>query len=547
MSYPFDLGGWSRAITTTSAQAQIWFDRGLNWTYAYNHEEAVKCFRQALEHDPACAMAHWGIALASGPFYNRAWIRFSPPEIEATLPLCHAAAQAALAELGGCTEGEQALIRATAMRYAAPQASGLAELMRRHDDYTEALRAAHAAHPGDADIAALFTEAAITRTPRQLWDLATGQPKPGSDITEVLEVLDRALAACPDHPGLLHIHIHALEMAPFPERGLRSADRLRGMIRDSGHLEHMPAHIYILVGDYAQAVNQSLRAVKADDSYLAYAGARNFYTTARCHDLHLLMYSAMFLGQYGTAMMAADRIAAEATPELIEWAPPFMSSILDGYSAMRIHVMVRFGKWRDLTLMQSPPDPGLTPIRAAMYWYGKGVAHAALSEIAEAEAAQAAYLSALNNIPEDAVFLSNPVRAMLAVGEAMLEGELAYRRREYDTAFAALREAVARDDALNYTEPWAWMHPPRHALGALLAEQGRFEEAEAVYREDLGLTEGIPRCCQHPDNGWALTGLLECIDRRGGAEADLFRQRLTFARERADVPIRSSCCCRGMG
>lgn len=549
--YDFDLGSWTRAITTTSRNAQVWFDRGLNWTYAYNQEEAVACFRSALEHDPECAMAHWGIAYANGPFYNRPWIRFTDREIAETLPACHAAAQEAMAHAAGCTHAERALIEAILLRYQSAHEADRTTLDRWHRAFTDAMRKAYAAHPDDLDIAALFAEAAVTCTPRRLWLLKEGRPNPDSHAEEALEVLERAMARTDadarPHPGVLHMYIHALEMSPFPERALKASDLLRGLAPDAGHMEHMAAHIYILVGDYAGAVEQSRRAIRADDKYVAFAGANNFYTTARAHDFHLCMYAAMFLGQYGTAMAAADRIIGTATPELMEASPPFMASILDGYAAMRIHVMVRFGKWRELTLEPPPTHPEITPIRAAMHAYGQGVAHAALGQIAEAEAARRAFDAARARISEEMIFLSNPVQSMLSVGEAMLTGELEYRKGNYDVAFAALREAVARDDALNYTEPWAWMHPPRHALGALLAEQGRMAEAEAVYREDLGYCDTVARCCRHPDNVWALHGLLECVRASGSAhEARLLADRLAIAQARADTPIRAACCCRGM-
>ena len=195
--------------------------------------------------------------------------------------------------------------------------------------------------------------------------------------------------------------------------------------------------------------------------------------------------------------------------------------------------------------MPVPADPSLRPIGAAMRAYGQGVAHSALGNIAQAEAAQATFRSAASTIPNDAIFLSNTVQDMLAVGDAMLDGELEYRKQNHEVAFQSLRQAVERDDALNYTEPWAWMHPPRHALGALLAEQGRYDEAEAVFRADLGLNDQLQRCSQHPNNIWALKGIVECLERTGGVEelAGL-RQQLEFATARADVSIMSACFCR---
>jgi tetratricopeptide (TPR) repeat protein len=548
--YPFVTNDWKREVSTGSATAQGWFDRGLAWTYGYNHEEAVRCFRQALAHDPDCAMAWWGIAYASGPFYNRPWIRFTPAEVVTTLSLCHDAAGRALACSTDATPAEQAMIAALVRRYPQTGAAAQVDLARWHDDYTDAMRAAYARFPEDLDIAALFAEAAVTRTPRRLWDIRSGAPMVGSDILECRAVLERALAQVArqggtPHPGVLHIYLHALEMSQTPEDALPAADMMQDLARDEGHFHHMPAHIYVQCGDYAQSLAVSRRAIEADDRYLAERGAENFYTTARCHDLHLAMFSAMMLGHCGEAIHAADRIRTIATPDLIGGSFPFMAAILDGYSAMRTHVQVRFGKWRELTTEPAPDRPDLTPIRVAMHAYGQGVAHSALGNIEEAEAARQRLDAAIACIPSEAIFLSNPIVDMLAVGQAMLEGELEYRKGNHDHAFRVLHLAVRRDDALAYTEPWAWMHPPRHALGALLAEQGHLAEAEEVYRADLGLNDQVARCTQHPDNVWALTGLMECVTARSDAQAmAMIGQKLKIAQARTDIPVTAACCCR---
>ena len=550
MSYGFDLGAWTRTVSTQSAVAQRWFDRGLNWTYAYNHEEAVVCFEQAADADPACAMAWWGIAYAAGPFYNRPWLRHSDAEIAEVLPKCHAAIERAGALTATAEPRERALIQALALRYQNAQTRDLATLNHWHAAYADAMRAVYRTFPDDPDIAALYIEAAVTCTPRQLWDLKTGHVKAGSRTDEVLPVLEHWMERIetdgPVHPGIAHMCIHALEMSPLPENALKAADMLVGLAPDAGHLEHMAAHVYVLCGDYAQAVAQSERAVRADDRYMDHAGDQNFYTTARCHDLHLFMYSAMFLGQYRKAMYAADRICDMARPELISASAPFMASILDGYAAMRVHVLVRFGRWDALIATPAPGAPDLRPIGVAMHAYGQGVAHAALGNIEEAARSAEHLLTAKSNIPDDAIFLSNTVHDMLGVAEAMLEGELQYRKRNYECAFDWLRQAVARDDSLNFTEPWAWMHPPRHALGALLAEQGRYSEAETVFRADLGLTDDLARPCQHPGNIWALHGLASCLSASGDHASTAFvAKSLCIAAARADVPISSACFCSG--
>ena len=447
------------------------------------------------------------------------------------------------------TPAERGLIEALAKRYQNAQERDRDVLNAWHCDFADAMACLYSEFSDDPDIAALHAEAAVTCTPRQLWDLKRGVPNPNARTEEVLPVLEEWMGRIEStdtvHPGIAHMYIHALEMSPFPQRALKAADMLVGFAPDAGHLEHMAAHIYVLCGDYAQSVSQSERAVRADDKYLAYAGDQNFYTTARCHDLHLYMFAAMFLGQLRKASLAAERICSMATDALIAASPPFMASILDGYAAMRIHVLVRFGRWDQLISLSAPKDPVLRPIGAAMHAYGQGVAHSALGNISQAEAAQKAFLDAKSAIPGDAIFLSNTVQDMLAVGEAMLDGELEYRKQNYDAAFDRLRLAVARDDALNYTEPWAWMHPPRHALGALLAEQGKFDEAQDVFRADLGLSHALQRCSQHPNNIWALKGIVECMEHTGRTDELVgLRQQLEFAAARTDISIRSACFCR---
>ena len=547
-NYPFDLGHWSRKISTESSEAQRWFDRGLNWTYGYNHEEAVVCFTKATKADANCAMAWWGIAYAGGPFYNRPWIRYSENEVDQVLPFCRRAVEKAVSLSEKAIPQEQALIQALERRYQNKEERNTAVLASWQEDFADLMREVQQRFSEDPDIASLYIEAAVTCTPRQLWDLHSGEIKPTSRMAEVLPVLDHWMAQIErenlNHPGLLHMHIHALEMSPVPERSLNAADRLRGLTPDAGHLEHMSAHVYVLCGDYAQSVRQSERSVAADDKYLAYAGDDNFYTTARCHDLHLFMYTAMFLGQYQKAIYAADRMKDMARDELLASSPPFMASILEGYAAMRIHVLVRFGKWQELAELPAPTNPQLRPIGTAMRAYGRGVAFAALGQINQAETARKELLKAITKFPQGAIFLSNSLQDMLSIATAMLDGELNYRKGKYDEAFDCLRTAVRRDDNLNYTEPWAWMHPPRHALGALLAEQEHYDEAISVFRSDLGLDQNLPRCCQHPDNIWALVGLNDSLRKSGRQEErQLLRQRLELAKARADTTIETACFC----
>ena len=547
----FDLGPWFRQISTRSPEAQVWFNRGLNWTYGFNQEEAVACFKEALAHDPDCAMAWWGIAYCAGPFYNRTWAHCTPAELREILSVCYPAARRAVALSENCTPAERALIRAIPFRYQQPSPQPLVELNRWLDDFASEMRRACRAIPEDLDIASLYAEAALTRTPRQLWDVWTGDPKPHADTEKALEVLETALAQAyrdnTPHPGVLHMYIHLMEMSVVPEKALEAADRLRGLAPDAGHLQHMPAHIYVLCGDYMQAIEFSRKALEANAKYVDHAGADNFYTTSRCHDLHLYMHAAMLLGHYGYACHADRGIREIATTGLVERSQPYMSWILDGYRSMRTHRLVRFGRWRELVLEPAPEEPDLFPFLRTMRAYGCGIAHSALGNLEEAEASLQSFHAAQARIDGDSILLNNPALDVFAVGEAMLRGELEYRKRNYSAAFCHLRRAVELDDDLNYTEPWAWMHPPRHALGALLCEQEQFAEAEGVYRADLGYDRSIPRCVQHPENIWALRGLVECVEQAGrDDEARELRQRLDAVRAHADIDIHSSCACRGL-
>jgi hypothetical protein len=544
MTY-YDLGHYGRTVTTASSEAQLWFDRGLVWCYGFNHEEAVRCFARAAEHDAGCAMAYWGIAYAAGPNYNKQWQSFDPVDLRQSLATARRATQQAHALRSTATAVERALIEALAERYPADhpeQASA-----EWNDRYATALRAVYARHRDDPDVAALFAEALMNRTPWQLWDQRTGKPAPGADTLEAMAVLERALGR-PDgsqHPGLLHLYIHLMEMSATPERALRAADRLRTLVPDAGHLVHMATHIDVLCGLYKNVVDGNARAIAADARYVARQGARNFYSLYRCHNLHFKLYGAMFLGQLEPALQAADQLAAALPAGLLRTPSPPMADWLEGFVPMKMHVLIRFGRWDDIVATPLPDDQELYCVTTAMIHYARGVAHAARGDVAAAEREAAAFAAAVERVPPSRSLFNNTCLDILAIAREMLRGEIAYRKGELDTAFFHLRRSVELDDGLPYDEPWGWMQPTRHALGALLLEQDRVAEAEAVYRADLGLDDQLPRACQHPENVWSLHGLHECLVRQGKrSEAAFIRPRLDLAAAWADVPIRSSCFCR---
>ncbi len=538
----YDLGNYTRSVTTGSPTAQLWFDRGLNWIFAFNHEEAIVCFNKALAADPNCAMAHWGIAYAIGPNYNKSWEDFEDDEKPDALSLAKDAMKRATARKDQVTAVERALIEAIHHRY--PEDASVEDFGPWNDTYADAMRAVHKVHANDLDICSLFAEAIMNRTPWQLWDLPSGKPAEGADTLEAITVLETAfdtLHGAWEHPGLLHMYIHLMEMSPHPERALRHGDVLSTLVPDAGHLLHMATHIDVLCGDYHNVVARNHAAIVADRKFLARDGAENFYSVYRCHNYHFKIYGAMFLGQPGPALESADELVA-TIPETV--LRP-MADWFEGFIPMKQHVLIRFGRWHDILAQLLPDDADLYCVTTAMMRYARTVALANTGALGEAEAERDLFLAAKDAVPESRMLFNNTCGDILMVAEQMLLGELAYHNGNHEAAFGHLRRSIELDDNLPYDEPWGWMQPTRHAIGALLIEQGHYEEAEAIYRADLGLDVTLSRACQHPGNVWSLHGLHECLIHRGEtAEAGQVKIQLDKAVARADVPIKASCFCR---
>lgn len=547
----FNLGTHTKTISTTSKKAQFWFNMGLNWCYGFNHEEGVKCFQEALKHDPDCAMAHWGIAYGAGPFYNNLWRQMSSREADECTLFCFDHIQLARKSADKASQLENQLIEALAMRFQKPCRVTGEEFDRWDDDFSNAMRRVYYSFKDDHDVMAIFAEAMMTRTAWRLWDVKTGIPPQNADTYEALEVIERSIAMKnavgeTQHLAILHLHIHVTEMSNEPERAMRSANILGTLCPDAGHLNHMPGHTYVLCGEYEKAKNASEKAIAADNMYVDYAGPFNFYTTARTHDLHLMMYTCMFLGQFQPAMAAARQLQATLSKEVLSVKDrPQLAITLEGYYSIIMHVLVRFGRWQDIIDASMPDDPKLYCVSTAMYHYAKTVAFAAMKNFDQANEQRRMFYASRKNIPPERTFFNNTAQSILAIGEKMLEGELAYHLGDFEEAYEHLRESVRRDDDLEYSEPWAWMHPPRHALAALLSEQGHYTESEEVYRTDLGLNGKLQRCAQHPNNVWSLHGLVECLKVRNETiELPELQIKLNKALDLADTPITSSCMCR---
>lgn len=555
--YPYDLGAYSRSVTTNSAEAQKWFDRGLNWCFGYNHEEAGKCFENVLKSDPECAIAKWGLAYIIGPNYNKPWMLFDDKDLTLTIKEGIRNAKEGLALADKVSAVEIALLTAIRARYPSDKCieNFDPEKARENfdvwnDNYANAMRTAYEAYPDDPDVTLLFVEAMMNRTPWQMWDLKTGTPAPNADTDECVEVLERAMAqveaAGPDrHPGLLHLYIHLMEMSPYPERALKAGKELRGMVPDAGHLQHMPTHIEVQCGDYQSVVDGNFAGIVGDRKYAEHDGKVNFYTMYRVHNLHFYMYGSMLLGRYEPALMAAQELIETVPDELLRMESPPMPDWIEAYLAFKPHVWIRFGKWQELIDEPLPKDKDLMRMTIAMLQYGKAIAHAVRDEIKEAEYWQAELKISARDMPESRNLHTVPCYRICEVALAMLDGELEYRKGNFNVAYDRLRHAVELEDGLPYDEPWGWMQPARHALGALLLEQGHIREAYEVYREDLGFSDKIIRSAKHFDNVWALRGFYECLVRLGrNQEAELVKPRLDMANALADNTRQVSCMCR---
>lgn len=541
----YNLGSFHRQVTTNNKWAQVWFDRGIIWTYAFNHGEAAQCFQKAITHDPSCAMAYWGLAYTLGPNYNKPWQFFDEKELKKTVQRTNRAVHDARQYASTAQPVEAALIDALQFRY--PQDQPTEDCSSWNQGYADAMQSVYQRFPEDLDVAALYADALMNLTPWELWDIRTNEPASGARTHEVKAVLDRALTQKGGlrHPGLLHLYIHLMEMSGTPEKALVVADHLRGLVPDAGHLQHMPTHLDILCGDYRRAIASNSDAIRADEKFLARAGPVNFYTLYRSHDYHFRIYAAMFSGLSAIALDTAAELEQSIPEELLRVESPPMADWLEGFLTMRVHVLIRFGRWQELLDLELPRDAELYCVTTAMMHYGKGVALAATGEVDRANEQRNLFDQALKRVPASRMLFNNKCVDILGIAEAMLNGELEYRRGNFDVAFEHLRHAISRDDELPYDEPWGWMQPTRHAYGALLLEQGHVEQAAAVYGADLGMDDTLPRSLQHPNNVWALHGYHECLVKLGRvAEAHIVKQQLKFAAATADVPIRASCYCR---
>jgi tetratricopeptide (TPR) repeat protein len=514
----YDIGNIHRKVTTDSDQAQLWFDRGLGMAYGFNHEEAVVCFDRAIELDPDLAMAYWGKAYVLGPNYNNMEMT------EEASAAAHEAVQQALARSESASQVEQDLIQALGTRYAMPAPEDRSDL---NAAYADAMRKVRASYPEDGDVAALAGEAVMLLRPWKLW---TPEGEMAPETPEIREILESGLAVHPEHPALCHLYIHTMEAGPEAAKAIPAAETLETLTPGLGHLIHMPSHIYTWTGRYDDVIRVNQRAVEVDEAYVEHGGRENFYTLYRLHNYHFVAYGAMFDGRKELALSTARHLITEVPESLLVEAADF----LDIFMGTPYHVMVRFGMWEEI--LEEPMPEGELHAARAVWRYARGLALASLGRVEEAVAEREAFIAARAEVPETRLLFNNPVNEILEVAARVLDGEVEYRKGNYEVAFQHLRKAVELDERLNYDEPWGWMEPARHPLGALLTEQKRYAEAIEVYEANLE---------RYPENGWALHGLAEALRGVGRTEeAARVQARYQAAWSDSDLTIPGSCFCR---
>ncbi len=506
------LGTHTFPVSTKNAQAQLFMNQGLNLSYAFNHAEAGRAYREAERLDPNLAIAYWGEALALGPNINA-------PMDPANEPKALEAIQKAIALKSKASPREQALIDALTQRY-----SGRAEDRKARDRaYADAMRKVHLQFPDDQDIAMLYVESVMDLRP---WGYWTRDGTPYERTAEIVALTEQIIARNPQHPGALHLYIHLME-AYQAEKAEAAADRLQTLMPAAGHMVHMPAHIYQRVGRYADAARSNELAIAADEDYISQCRAQGLYPMAYYpHNLHFLWFAATADGRSAVAIAAARKAASRVDDETLKAVP-----LLAGFRVVPYYALTRFGKWDEM--LGEPEPPATSAYLLGMWHYARGTAFLGKGQTdsADREFAKLDEIMADKSLDQP-LFSPNTGRMVLSIAREVLAGEIAAAKKNYDPAIAHLERAVRLEDALVYTEPAEFHYPPRHALGAVLLDANRPAEAETVYWEDLK---------RNRENGWALFGLMQALKAEGKNEdAALVEARFKKAWARADVKLASS-------
>ena len=470
------LGNLHHPVSTHKPQAQQFFDQGLRFIYAFNHDEAARSFQHAAELDPKLAMAYWGVAEAVGPNYN-------DPADPDRYKRAHDAAQKAVDLSADAPPNEQAYIQAMAKRFPADPNS---DLKKAAEDYRDAMRQVAAQFPDDLDAATLFAESCMNLHPWGLWH-HDGTPEAGTE--EIVATLESVIKRDPNHLGAIHYYIHTVEASNNPERALAGANKLASLAPAAGHIVHMPAHVYIRTGDYDAAVKTNEQAASVDRAYIKATGAQGIYSMMYySHNLHFVAVCGAMNGSYAEARKNADLLVANVAPHVKD------VPMLEGFMTIPMAVEIRFHHWNEILKMPAP-DSSLKA--TGVFWhFGRGLALAGTGKLAVAEAEYKIVAEAEAATPPDAIFqmpINNKTKDILKIAEDVLGAKIAMAKKDSGGSIALLRDAVALQDKLNYGEPPDWFYPVRENLGAALLMSGDNVGAEKVFREDLDRNPRNPR------------------------------------------------------
>jgi tetratricopeptide (TPR) repeat protein len=475
------IGDLRHPVSTKNPQAQQFFDQGLRFIYAFNHDEAARSFQHAAELDPKLAMAYWGVAEAVGPNYN-------DPADPDRYKHAHDAVQQAVDLSGAASASEQAYIHALAKRFPADPKS---DLKKAAEDYCDAMRQVVKKFPDDLDAATLFAEAGMNLHPWGLWHV-DGTPEAGTD--EIVSTLESVMKRDPNHLGAIHYYIHAVEASPTPERALAGANKLAELAPNAGHIVHMPAHVYIRTGDYESAVKMNEQAAAVDRAYIKATGVQGIYPMMYySHNLHFIAMCAAMNGNYAESIKNAELLVENVGPHVKDMPP------LEGFMTIPVAVQIRFHRWDEILKM---PQPDAAMKTATVFWhFGRGLALAGTGKISEAEAEYKIVSDAEASTPPDVIFqmpINNKAKDIMKISKDVLGAKIALAKKDNSSAIAMLRDAVVIQDTLKYGEPPDWFFPVRESLGAALLMNGDAAEAEKVFRDDL------ERNLRNPRSLWGL-------------------------------------------
>lgn len=507
------LGNHQFPVTTKNKNAQLFINQGLNLSYAFNHAEAARAFREAARLDPNLAMAYWGEALVLGPNIN------APMDPNAE-PTALELVKKAISLKSKATPREQAYIEALAERYS----GNAAERQARDRAYAAAMRKLQQSFPDDLDAATLYAESMMDLRPWGYWT-RDGQPYEG--IGEVVTVIEKVIEKNPQHPGALHLYIHLMESTDSVDKAEGAADRLLTLMPAAGHMVHMPAHIYQRVGRYLDAARSNEMAIAADEDYIAQCQAQGLYPMGYYpHNIHFLWFAATADGRSKLAIESAHKAASKVTDEALK-AVPLMAI----FRVVPYYALTRFGKWDEM--LREPEPPAFSPYSRGIWHYARGVSFVRKGQLDKADQELAKVKELLTDKALDQpLFSPNTGLAVLSIAPEVLAGEIDAAKQNYDSAIAHLERAVRLEDALVYTEPAEWHFPPRQALAAVLIEAKRPAEAETVYWADLK---------RNRNNGWSLFGLMKALQAQGKRdEAALIEARFKKSWERTDIALSDS-------